>query len=80
MLEGHVQDNYFTIFTLVAFTCAEKTELQCNNSPRATIAHLRVNKYSHWTKWVYFCLFVCFSESQQVQSREKVFCFFSLKV
>ena len=28
------------------------------SSPRATIAHLRVNKYSHWTKWLFFvCLF-----------------------
>ena len=26
------------------------------SSPRATIAHLRVNKYSHWAKCV-FCLF-----------------------
>ena len=24
------------------------------SSPRATIAHLRVNKYSHWTKCVFF--------------------------
>ena len=28
-------------------------------SPRATIAHLRVNKYSHWTKCFYVCFF-CF--------------------
>ena len=28
------------------------------SSPRATIAHLRVNKYSHWTKWLYFFFFV----------------------
>ena len=32
--------------------------VSCNNinktsSPRATIAHLRVNKYSHWTKGSY---------------------------
>ena len=24
------------------------------SSPRATIAHLRVNKYSHWTKCLFF--------------------------
>ena len=27
------------------------------SSPRATIAHLRVNKYSHWTKWG--CFTIC---------------------
>ena len=30
------------------------------SSPRAMIAHLRVNKYSHWTKCVFFfCFFSC---------------------
>ena len=27
------------------------------SSPRSTIAHLRVNKYSHWTKCVFFFCF-----------------------
>ena len=32
--------------------------LLITSSPRATIAHLRVNKYSHWTKWLLFFFFV----------------------
>ena len=35
------------------------------SSPRATIAHLRVNKYSHWTKCFFFFFFVFFLRSDQ---------------
>ena len=29
---------------------------ELTSSPMATIVHLRVNKYSHWTKWLGFFL------------------------
>ena len=32
----------------------EKNPQKTTSSPRATIAHLRVNKYSHWTKCCFF--------------------------
>ena len=32
------------------------------SSPRATIAHLRVNKYSHWTKRLFFFVLFLFFE------------------
>ena len=34
--------------------CNKNQKSQTTSSPRATIAHMRVNKYSHWTKCVVF--------------------------
>ena len=38
----------------VLATFKSKEEPNNKSSPRATMSHLRVNKYSHWTKCVFF--------------------------
>ena len=45
----------------VMFICFLGQFQSNKNSPIATIAHLRVNKYSHWTKcFFFFFFFFCF--------------------
>ena len=48
------------------FSYCEKNQ---TSSPRVTIAHLRVNKYSHWTKWMLLSFFVSRAANSAVQGQ-----------